>query len=166
MLIAPGAGGSANSPTLTALADAIAATGVMVERTVPYRLTGRRRPDAPSGLETNVRDRTVAVTKRMGVGAEELVLGGGSVGGRICSQVVAGGLPSAGLAMASYPLLVPGRPERLRTSRVPVVDVPCLFVVSGSHDAFGSPSELLEAAEVIPGPVSHVWLEGGDRGLG
>jgi predicted alpha/beta-hydrolase family hydrolase len=67
--------------------------------------------------------------------------------------------------MASYPLLLPGRPDRLRTSHFPVVDVPCLFV-SGSHDAFGSPSELLEAAEVIPGPVSHVWLEGGDRGLG
>ena len=64
MLIAPGAGGSANSPALTALADATAATGVTVERTVPYRLAGRRRPDAPSVLETNVRDRTVAVRSR------------------------------------------------------------------------------------------------------
>ena len=166
MLIAPGAGGSAGSPALTALADAIAVTGVTVERMdFPYRLAGRRRPDAPAVLEASVRDRAVAVAKRLGVGTEELVLGGRSMGGRICSQVVAGGLPSAGLAMVSYPLHPPGRPERLRTSHFPVLDVPCLFV-SGSHDAFGSPAELLEAAEVIAGPVRHVWLEGGDHGLG
>ena len=165
MLIAPGAGGSAESPALAVLARALAATGVTVERMdFPYRLAGRQRPDAPAVLEASVRDRAAAVAERLGVGTEALVLGGRSMGGRICSQVVASGLPSAGLAMVSYPLHPPGRPERLRTSHFPELDVPCLFV-SGTHDSFGSPPELLEATAAIPGPVHHVWLEGGDHGL-
>jgi predicted alpha/beta-hydrolase family hydrolase len=165
VLLAPGAGGSAESPAIVELADAIAATGVTVERMdFPYRLAGRRRPDAPAVLETSVRDRAALLADKLRVGAEELVLGGRSMGGRICSQVVAGGVPSAGLAMVSYPLHPPGSPERLRTAHFPELDLPCLFV-SGTRDAFGTPAELLEATAAIPGPVSHVWLEGGDHGL-
>jgi uncharacterized protein len=165
VLLAPGAGGSAESPALVDLAAAIGATEVTVERMdFPYRLAGRRRPDPPAVLEASVRDRATALAHRLGVGTEHLVLGGRSMGGRICSQVVAGGLPSAGLALVSYPLHPPGRPERLRTSHFPALGVPCLFV-SGTRDAFGTPAELEEAATAIPGPVSHVWIEGGDHGL-
>ena len=42
--------------------------------------------------------------------------------------------------------------------------MPCLFV-SGTRDAFGSVAELEAATAAIPGPVTHVWIDGGDHGL-
>jgi predicted alpha/beta-hydrolase family hydrolase len=46
----------------------------------------------------------------------------------------------------------------------PELRVPCLFV-SGTRDAFARPDELQAAVSAIPGPVTHVWIEGGDHGL-
>jgi len=94
------------------------------------------------------------------------VLGGRSMGGRICSMAVADGLAAGGLALVSYPLHPPGRPERQpdRTRHFPDIDVPCLFV-SGTRDPFGSPAELEAATTAITGPVAHHWIEGGDHGL-
>jgi predicted alpha/beta-hydrolase family hydrolase len=37
--------------------------------------------------------------------------------------------------------------------------------VSGTRDAFGTPDELEAATSSIPGPVTHVWIDGGDHGL-
>ncbi len=165
ILLSPGAGGSADSPALVVLASALERTGVTVERMdFPYRLAGRRRPDAPAVLEEAARERASAFADRLGVTTGDLVLGGRSMGGRIFSQVAAAGLPVAGLALVSYPLHPPGRPERLRTSHFPALRVPCLFV-SGTRDAFGAPVELEAAAATIPGEVTHAWLEGGDHGL-
>lgn len=165
VLLAPGAGASAVSSAMVDLAAALEQTGVAVERMdFPYRLAGRRRPDPPATLEEAVRDRAAALAERLGVGTEELVLGGRSMGGRICSQVVAGGLPAAGLALVSYPLHPPGHPEQLRTAHFPDLSLPCLFA-SGTRDAFGTPYEMETATSAIPGPVTHVWLEGGDHGL-
>jgi predicted alpha/beta-hydrolase family hydrolase len=130
----------------------------------PYRLAGRRRPDPESVLLETVRSRARALARRLGVGGSALLLGGRSMGGRMCSQAVAGGLEAAALVLVSYPLHPPGRPERLRTGHFPALAVPCLFV-SGTHDAFGTPEELTAATAAIPGPVSHVWLEGGGHGL-
>jgi predicted alpha/beta-hydrolase family hydrolase len=79
-------------------------------------------------------------------------------------MAVADGLPAAGLVLISYPLHPPGKPDQLRTAHFPALDLPCLFV-SGTRDAFGSPDELERATKAIPGPVTHVWLEGGDHGL-
>jgi len=66
--------------------------------------------------------------------------------------------------LVSYPLHPPGRPEQLRTAHFPQLDLPCLFV-SGDRDAFGTPDELTEATASIPGPVTHVWIEGGRHDL-
>jgi hypothetical protein len=93
-----------------------------------------------------------------------VVLGGRSFGGRMCSVVVADGLPAAGLALVSYPLHPPGRPEQRRAEHFPRLGVPCLFV-SGTRDSFATPAELEEAAAAIPGPVTHRWVDGGDHGL-
>ena len=69
---------------------------------------------------------------------DRIVLGGRSMGGRICSMAVADGLPAAGLVLISYPLHPPGRPERLRIEHLPALEVPCLFM-SGTRDTFGTP---------------------------
>jgi predicted alpha/beta-hydrolase family hydrolase len=164
-LLAPGAGAGADSSTLVAIDRALTPLGVAVERVdFPYRLAGRRSPDPPAVLEATIRDRAVGLAGRLGVGTGRLLLGGRSMGGRICSQVVAGGLPAAGLVLVSYPLHAPGRPDQPRTSHLPALRIPTLLV-SGTRDAFGAPDELSAAAGLIPGPVSHVWIEGGDHAL-
>ena len=86
------------------------------------------------------------------------------MGGRICSIAVADGFAALGLVLVSYPLHPPGRPDRLRTAHLSNLAVPCLFV-SGTRDAFGAPDELEEATAQIPGPVTHLWIEGKDHGL-
>lgn len=164
-VLAPGAGAGSDQPSLVAVDEALSGLGLVVARMdFPYRLAGRRRPDPPTILEDSVRREAESLATRLGVGTGELLLGGRSMGGRICSQVVAEGLPAAGLALISYPLHPPGRPDRLRTDHFPHIGVPCLFV-SGTRDAFATPTELGQATTTIPGSVTHVWIDGGDHGL-
>jgi predicted alpha/beta-hydrolase family hydrolase len=138
---------------------------IRVERLdFPYRRAGRKSPDRPDVLVATVVEAAAALARSTGLAPERLVLGGRSMGGRICSMAVAQGLPAMALALVSYPLHPPGRPERLRTAHLPNIGVPCLFV-SGTRDAFGSPAELQAAAGAIPGPVTHAWIEDADHGL-
>jgi predicted alpha/beta-hydrolase family hydrolase len=130
----------------------------------PYRKAGRRTPDRPPVLLAAVREGAAELSARTGVPPERLVLGGRSMGGRICSMAVAEGAPALGLVLVSYPLHPPGKPGQLRAEHFPSLDLPCLFV-SGTRDAFGSPAELEAATGAIPGQVTHVWVEGGDHGL-
>lgn len=165
LLLAPGAGAGSDQAALVAVDEAVSALGLAVERMdFPYRLAGRSRPDTAAVLEEAVRARVGLFAERIGAGRGQLLLGGRSMGGRICSQVVAAGLPASGLLLISYPLHPPGRPDKLRTEHLPGLDVPCLFV-SGTRDAFGTPAELEAATATIPGAVTHVWIEGGDHGL-
>ena len=163
VLLTPGAGADRTQPALVAIERALAP--IPVERMdFPYRKAGRRAPDRPPVLVNAVREGSAELAVRTGVPPERLVLGGRSMGGRMCSLAVAEGLPALALALVSYPLHPPGRPHQLRTEHFPRLTVPCLFV-SGTRDAFASTTELEEAAAAIPGPVTHVWLEGGDHGL-
>lgn len=165
VLLAPGAGARSDQPSLVAMDERLSAAGLAVERLdFPYRLAGRRRPDPGDVLERTVVERAAALAWRLGAPTSSLLVGGRSMGGRICSQAVAHGMPAAGLVLVSYPLHPPGRPERLRTAHFPDLRVPCLFL-SGTRDAFGTPEELEAATSAIPGPVTHVWLAGGDHGL-
>jgi len=165
MLLAPGAGAGSDQPALVAIDRAVTAAGLTVERVdFPYRLAGRSRPDQPAVLEETIRTAARSLADRLGVDTGALLLGGRSMGGRICSQVVAGGLPAAGLVLISYPLHPPGRPDKPRTAHLGGISVPCLFI-SGTRDAFGTPDELTAATAAIPGPVTHIWTEGGDHSL-
>jgi predicted alpha/beta-hydrolase family hydrolase len=150
LVLFPGAASSRDHPSLVAIERAVAP--LPVERVdFGYRTAGRKAPPRGDRLIPEVE---AAVGERTG-----LVLGGRSMGGRICSMAVAGGLPAVGLVLICYPLHPPGRPEKLRTDHFPAIDVPCLFV-SGTRDAFGTPEELEAATPAIAGPVTHVWLEG------
>lgn len=158
LLLTPGASADRNQPSLIAIDEAVSAAGVVVAR---IDLPSRKRP--PAIIEV-VRAEAAALAKRAHLQAGSVVLGGRSMGGRMCSMAVAEGLPALGLVLVSYPLHPPGRPDKLRTDHFPALSVPCLFV-SGTKDAFGTSEELLGATAAIPGPVEHVWLDGGDHGL-
>lgn len=160
LLLFPGAGSDASHRSL-----------VTTERWVaphpcrrvdfPYRRDGRRAPDRAPVLMGAVRDEIATL------GAEEpLVLGGRSMGGRICSMVAAGvdGAPPpqlVGLVLVSYPLHPPGKPEQLRVGHLGDIRVPTLFV-SGDRDAFGTPDELRAWTSTMPkrAKVRHLFVEG------
>lgn len=165
LLLAPGAGADRNQPALVAIDEAATAAGIAVARMdFPYRKAGRKAPDRPPVLIDAVVTEAAALCARAGIDGRALVLGGRSMGGRMCSLAVAGGLPARALVLISYPLHPPGRPEQLRTDHFPDLDLPCLFV-SGTRDAFGTTAELEAATASIPGSVTHHWIEGRDHGM-
>jgi predicted alpha/beta-hydrolase family hydrolase len=161
LVLAPGAGADRSQSALVAIDKAATEVGVIVVRMdFPYRKAGRRSPDRPAVLVKAVVDEAAHLAPLVG----GLVLGGRSMGGRMCSVAVAEGLTAVGLVLISYPLHPPGRPDKLRTEHFPELRVPCLFV-SGTRDTFASPAELEAATRAIPGPVTHHWIEGQGHGL-
>ncbi len=158
VLLYPGAGTGADHPSLVAIDEALAPIECR-RLDFGYRRQGRRAPDRAPKLMAEIRAHLDAVRGR------PVVLAGRSMGGRMASMVVAGadGEPPpddvVGLALVAYPLHPPGRPERLRVEHLGDITVPCLFV-SGTRDPFGAPDELEHWTATIPGPVTHVWIDG------
>lgn len=165
LVLTPGAGAGSDQPSLVAIEESLAPAGVRVDRIdFPYRLAGKKAPDRPPVLLATVIEAADALATELGVDGTRVAVGGRSMGGRMCSMAVADGMAAAALVLVSYPLHPPGKPDRLRTEHFPSITVPCLFV-SGTRDSFGTPAELEAATAAIPGPVTHVWVEGGDHGL-
>ena len=168
VLLAHGAGADMHAAALTVVADALSEAGVPSLRfDFPYRRAGRRGPDRPPVLLAAVRDAAAELARRAKLPPERLVLGGRSMGGRICSMVVADEaepLPALGLALLGYPLHPPGKPEQLRVEHFPRITVPVLFV-SGTRDSFAAPEELEEHVKNVKGPVTFSWLETADHGF-
>jgi predicted alpha/beta-hydrolase family hydrolase len=165
LLLAPGAGADRNQSALVAIDETATAAGAVVSRMdFPYRKAGRAAPDREPVLLAAVREEVDALHRRARLPVSRIAVGGRSMGGRICSMAVAEGLGALAAVLISYPLHPPGRPDRMRTAHLPSLDVPCLFV-SGTRDAFGTPAELEAATAAIPGPVTHIWLDGKDHGL-
>lgn len=141
VVLGHGAGGDRHTPMLVDLAEALAASGrAALLYNFPYADRGGRRPDPPRVLEATARDAAEVALAR--TGAEHVVMGGRSMGGRIASQVVAGGTRADGLAFLAYPLHPPGRPETLRDVHLPEIAAPMLFV-QGTRDAFAREDLLL-----------------------
>jgi predicted alpha/beta-hydrolase family hydrolase len=163
VLLTPGAGSSRTQHTLVALEAALAPRPC--ERLdFPYRIAGRRFPDRAPVLVAHIVEAAAELSRRSGVEPGSVVLGGRSMGGRMCSMAVAEGLPAAGLVLISYPLHPPGRPTQARTAHLGSIGVPCLFI-SGTRDSFATPEELTAATAAIAGPVTHHFIEGGRHEL-
>jgi len=150
LLLAPGASADRNHPALVAIEAAVA----------PMPVRRINLPTRPPAAIERIRDEAEALLVECGKNPKSLALGGRSFGGRMCSMAVAEGLPAAALVLISYPLHPPGKPDSLRVDHFGDLNVPCLFV-SGTKDPFGSPAELQRHTKRIPGPVTHIWIEGG-----
>jgi len=168
VLLAHGAGGDRHTPALRVVADALAGAGIPSLRfDYPYRAAGRRAPDRPAVLAQATRDAAAALARRCGLPPDRIVVGGRSMGGRVCSLLVADPtepLPALGLVLLAYPLHPAGRPDRRRVEHFARIRVPCLFV-SGTRDALGAPESLRAGVRSIPAPTRIEWLEAADHGF-
>ncbi len=170
ILLAPGAGADRTHHTLVAVEKA--AKAAMALRLpegskpaasridFPYRKAGRRAPDKAPVAVAHVGRQVGRLVSRARCAPEQVLVGGRSYGGRMCSLAVAEGLPAAGLVLLSYPLHPPGQPDKLRVEHFDRLDLPVLFV-GGERDPFGSPATFARHVASIPGPVTQVWLPGG-----
>ena len=160
LVLTPGASARRDQSGLVAVDHAVTEVGIVVERVeFPGQSAGRRRPDPPEVCVQTVRTAASELATRLEVPTGRLAVGGRSMGGRMCSMAAAEGLKVAALVLISYPLHPPGRPDRLRTAHFPDLRLPCLFV-SGQRDPFGTPAELEQETETVPGPVTLVFVDG------
>lgn len=133
----------------------------------PYRKAGKSFPDKAPVLVQCVNDEVRAFAASLGVDTTELVIGGRSMGGRMCSMAIADRddpLQVAGLVLVSYPLHPPKKPEALRVEHLPRITIPTLCV-SGTKDDFGTPDELTDAFAKVPADVTWSWIENGRHEL-
>ncbi len=142
LVLAHGAGAGQSHPWMLRYAAGLAARGIhVVTFDFPYMAAGKKLPDRKDVLEDCYRAVVGRVASMKRAGGKPLCVGGKSMGGRIASQVVAGGLSVAGLLFFGYPLHPPGKPEQRRDAHLPSIRAPMLFV-QGERDAFGTPPEL------------------------
>ncbi|HEY6641377.1 MAG TPA: alpha/beta family hydrolase [Povalibacter sp.] len=129
-----GAGAGMNHPSMSTIADTLAAMEVATLRyQFPYMERGSKRPDPAPLCHATVR----AAVATAGSLAPELPLiaGGRSFGGRMTSQAQAlAPLPRIqGLAFLAFPLHPAGKPSIERAEHLSQVHIPMLFL-QGSRD--------------------------------
>jgi predicted alpha/beta-hydrolase family hydrolase len=168
LVLFPGAGSSRDHSSLVLLEEQLAPMPVG-RIDFPYRRAGRKAPDRTPVLLDCVTDEVRNFALQHRVRTSSVVIGGRSMGGRMCSMMVAGidereSMPVKGLVLVSYPLHPPAKPENLRIEHLPRITVPVLFV-HGTKDPFGSPGELREHAKLIRGPVTFHFVENGRHDL-
>lgn len=165
VVLTHGAGGNRDAALLVRLCNEWARRGWLAVRyDLPYR---RRRPKGPpSGSATSDQAGVVeAVATARALTAGPVIAGGHSYGGRMTSMAVADGLAVDVLALTSYPLHPPGKPERSRTEHLPSIGVPTVFT-HGTADPFGSPEEMRAALSLVGGPTEFVEITGARHDLG
>ncbi len=161
LVLFPGAGTSADHPSLVAVECGSEVPVARID--FPYRRAGRRAPDRAPVLVDAVRTEVRAFADALSLPTTSLVIGGRSMGGRMCSMAVADEndpLQVAGVVLIAYPLKPPRKADAVpRTAHLPRITCPVLCV-SGTRDEFGSPDDLREAFSVVTAPVDFVFLDG------
>ena len=160
VVLFPGSGSSSTHSSLLAMEHAL--SSLPVSRVdFPYRKAGKSFPDKAPVLVQCVKDEVRAFAASLGVATSSLVIGGRSMGGRMCSMAVADNndpLEVAALVLVSYPLHPPKKPNNLRIEHLPNIRVRTLCV-SGTKDDFGTPDELTTSFAVVPADVTWNWIK-------
>jgi predicted alpha/beta-hydrolase family hydrolase len=169
LVLTHGAGASAESPLLVALAEALAGRGLAVLRCdLPFRQARPQGPPSPAGAARDRAGLRAAAEALARIAPGRVFLGGHSYGGRQAS-LLAAEHPTVGsaLLLLAYPLHPPTRPGELRVAHFPDIRMPAFFV-HGTTDPFGAIAELRAALGRIPAPTM-LHLEAGvghDLGAG
>jgi len=156
-----GAGAPMDSNFMNWIALGVAAAGFRVVRfEFPYMLdrreTGIKKPPNRLPILMDTWNTVIA-----DLGAETLVVGGKSMGGRIASMV-ADDAKVRGVVCLGYPFHPPGKPEKMRTEHLIDLKTPALFC-QGERDPFGTKDEV-PGFGISKGIQMH-WAPDGDHGL-
>jgi len=160
IILAHGAGAGMDSPFMKQMAEALAAGSLRVVRfEFPYmQESGKRlswsRPDPTRVLE----ETWVSVIEQVGT-AEDLMIGGKSMGGRIASMV-ADKVGVRGLICLGYPFHPAGKPDSLRVAHLEKLATRTL-ILQGTRDTLGSREDI--AAYTLSPAIRVVFLEDGDH---
>jgi uncharacterized protein len=158
---AHGAGGNMNDRGVMSVSQAMRATGMDVVRfNFLYKEKRSGRPDPMPLLKKTFE--AVVARVREELRPEVLIIGGRSMGGRAGSMLAADGFACDGLLLLAYPLHPAGKPDQLRDSHLPKIDMPVLCL-NGTRDALCR-RDLMEAVlERVGANWTMHWLEGADH---
>lgn len=155
VVLAPGAGGTRNTPQLLACASFLDPTRyTTILLNFPYQEARRKFPDRAPLCEAAFAQ--VVLYARAELGAPKAVIGGRSMGGRMASQAAAHGLACDGLAFLAYPLHPPGKEDQLRDAHLSAITAPMLFL-QGTRDEFARLDLLTTTVERL-GPLAELAL--------
>jgi predicted alpha/beta-hydrolase family hydrolase len=159
IILAHGAGAAMDTDFMNAFARGLAKHGLQVVRfEFPYMAARRdTRQRRPPDREPVLRETWLRVIGS--VKAEDLFIGGKSMGGRIAS-LVADEAEVAGLVCLGYPFHPTGKPEQLRVEHLKTIKTPTL-IVQGERDPFGTRQEV--AGYKLSKNVRIHWLVDGDH---
>ena len=162
LALAHGAGAPMDSPFMDRIAQGVSHGGIRVVRfEFPYmrarRHAGKR---AAPDREPILRATWLEAIEELG-GAQRLVIGGKSLGGRIASMI-ADDVGALGLVVLGYPFHSPGRRDRPRVEHLRNLKTPAL-IVQGTRDSLGSRDEV--AGYALSPKIRISWIEDGDHSL-
>lgn len=164
IILAHGAGNDMENPLIVFLSERLAEAGILTLRfNFPYKEKGRKAPDSQKKLEKTWLHVYRFLSAHPKYGTQKIVAAGKSMGGRVASQMVAGGkLPADGLIFLGYPLHAPGKKDNLRDTHLYQLRVPVLFF-AGTRDSLCD----LELLQQVLGRLNCDWdleiIEGGDH---
>jgi len=170
VILFPGAGTNSNHKSLIAIEKSIKKFNkkIQVRRVdFPYRLAGKSFPDRVPVLINTVRKAVIQAAIDWNCATNQIVIGGRSMGGRMCTMAIAdveNHLEVAALVCICYPLHPPKQPEKLRTEHLPRIKCQTLFI-SGTRDEFGTVGELKKATSAMNAKVTHEFIDGARHDL-
>ncbi len=156
--LGPGAGGGLGAIDLALAREVLVGAGwavVLVEQ--PWLVAGRKVAGRPPTLDAAWVPIVEALVTGRGRLPRPLVVGGRSAGARVACRT-AGPLEADAALLLSFPLHLPGQPDRLRADELALAPDPS-WVVQGTRDAFGTPDEvrphLPRGTELLEVPGAH-----------
>ena len=162
VLLAHGAGAGMDSAFMSEVAAGLGERGLAVARfEFPYMQRRRKSgvkapPDRAPVLLECFRQAVL----QLGA-ADELLIGGKSLGGRMASML-ADELGVLGLVCLGYPFHPPGKPDKTRTEHLQSLKTHAL-IVQGTRDPFGTREDV--AKYELSRRIQLKWIEDGDHDL-
>lgn len=159
--LAHGAGAPMDTPFMTFFAEGLAKAGFRVTRfEFPYmaarRSDGKRKPPDRQPVLLDTWRAVIAE-----IGADNLVIGGKSMGGRMAS-LIADEAGVRGLLCLGYPFYGAGRKDKPRTEHLLKLKTPTL-ICQGTRDPMGDREAV--SALALSKKIRLQWAEDGDHDL-